>query len=267
MCHAFFNPEKVYVKNISLENGLSQCVVTDLVIDSKGFLWIGTFDGLNRFDGSNLTVFKHIPNDEHSLPSSKIFKLFADQQGHLWVRTANGLCIFDTRTGKIITPDFLKKNTPIWVCKNDDKSVWVYTKSKSLMLINTSDFSNQVFENKIQLPESFGEMDLYILNSSVYITSASGDILQFDTKNHQYILIKNNLTPGTFYDNSGIDKYGNVYLGSQQADMIFYNTKDGKYYSSAYYSQNIKLLSVKSIKYDATNNILLLGTYGQGLFI
>ncbi|GBL35092.1 hypothetical protein EMGBS15_06870 [Filimonas sp.] len=73
--------KRFFVKNVSIEHGLSQCIVTDMAIDSKGFVWIGTFDGLNRFNGSTLSVFKHIPNDKTSLPSSKILKLFADAHG------------------------------------------------------------------------------------------------------------------------------------------------------------------------------------------
>ena len=83
---AGLNPEKIFIKNVNIENGLSQCVVSDMTVDSKGFLWVGTFDGLNRFDGSNLMVYKHIPGDSTSLPSSKIFKLLADNNAIFPIR-------------------------------------------------------------------------------------------------------------------------------------------------------------------------------------
>lgn len=265
---AFFNPEKIFVKNVNLEHGLSQCVVTDLAVDRQGFLWIGTYDGLNRFDGDHLTLFKHIPNDTNSLPSSKIYKLFADQNFHLWILTANGMTIFDTRTGKKLLPDFLKGHRIGWLCKNDDKSVWVYVKSKGLLLVNTVSFESRFYGSKeFSFPDEFDEIDLYKMGSDIFIVSTSGDLLRYNINRQQFALIKNNLTKDAVYDNSGLDKYGNIYLGSQQADMIFYDSKTAQFSSSTYYHQNSKLISVRSIQYDATNNVLLLGTNGQGLFI
>lgn len=265
---AFFNPEKIFVKNVNLEHGLSQCVVTDLAVDQQGFLWIGTYDGLNRFDGDHLTLFKHIPNDTNSLPSSKIFKLFADQHFHLWVRTPNGISVFDTRTARKIIPDFLKTQNLGWLCKNDEKSVWVYVKSKGLMLVNTNTFEYTLYDSKgFQFPDLFEEIDVYKIGDEIFIVGSSGDLIQFKIARKQFALIKNNLTKEAVYDNSGLDKYGNIYFGSQQADMMFYDLKEAKFSSSSYYNQNSKLISVRSIQFDATNNVLLLGTNGQGLFV
>ncbi len=265
---AFFSPDKMFVKNVNLEHGLSQCTVTDMAIDSKGFVWIGTFDGLNRFNGSNLWVFKHIPNDKTSLPSSKILKLFSDGNDHLWIRTANGFCIFDTHTGKVVTPDFLKTSIVTWVCKNDKNSVWLYARSKGLMLINTTDFSSRLYENRDnRIPLTCDIIDLYKVGTDVFIVSSCGDIVRFEIPNRTFRIIKNTVSTGTLYDNSGIDKYGHIFLISPQADMVSFDTRLLQFHPTTYYNQNDKLISVRSMQYDATNNILLLGTYGQGLFI
>jgi len=265
---SFFNPNRVFVKNINLEQGVSQCVVTDLAVDQKGFLWLGTFDGLNRFDGTEINVFKHIPNDERSLPSSKIFKLLADKQYHLWIKTSNGVCLFDTRTGKKVPLEFLGNQTISWVCENDDESVWAYIKSKGLTLINTKILSNKfTAKQNSNLPTLCDILDMYKIENRIYILGECGDMIVYDISSSKYSFIKNTITSGTVYDNAGLDKYNNIYFGSQQVDMIYFDIKLNTFQPSKFYSKNSKLISVKSIHFDSTNNILLLGTYGQGLFV
>jgi ligand-binding sensor domain-containing protein len=263
-----FDPLKIYTKNVSLPNGLSQCVVTDMVVDQKGFLWVGTFDGLNRFDGSNITIFKHIPGNTSTLPSSKIHKLFADDDGHLWVKTNNGLSILDTRTGKVIQPGFLQDFETTWVHRASDNKVWLYANKKGLLLVNTKNMRYTLYKNDSHhLPENCLALDIYKYKDMVYILGTCGDVICFNSITNEYSLVKNTKTKNIQYDNSGIGKFGNIYFGSQHSDMLFYNTTDNTFQATPFYDQSIKLISVKCIKYDATNDLLLLGTYGQGLFV
>ena len=62
--------------HLSLEQGLSQGAVNCIVQDQRGFMWIGTQDGLNRYDGYTFTVFKHDPADEASLSANTIWSLW-----------------------------------------------------------------------------------------------------------------------------------------------------------------------------------------------
>lgn len=86
---------------ISLEEGLSQSVVNVIMQDRKGFLWIGTDDGLNRYDGYSFTVFKPDTNNPASLNDRSISALVEDQQGYLWIGTRQGgLNRYDPVSGK-----------------------------------------------------------------------------------------------------------------------------------------------------------------------
>lgn len=76
--------------HISLEDGLSQSSINAIAQDQKGFLWIGTQDGLNRFDGNNFKVFKKNPLDSNSLTNSFITALLVDDKDRLWIGTLNG---------------------------------------------------------------------------------------------------------------------------------------------------------------------------------
>src|SRR6056297_3834054 len=81
--------EKLQVLNI--QHGLSQSVVNDVLIDSKGFLWVGTQNGLNRYDGYNFKVFNNFPEDGYSLSSGFVTSLAEDANDNLWVGTRTGL--------------------------------------------------------------------------------------------------------------------------------------------------------------------------------
>lgn len=85
-------------ERVSLDEGLSQVTVNTILQDSQGFLWIGTDDGLNRYDGYTFTVYKHDPGDPGSLRSNIITALHEDETGDLWVGTQEGLERFDPHT-------------------------------------------------------------------------------------------------------------------------------------------------------------------------
>ncbi|QIA07037.1 ligand-binding sensor domain-containing protein [Draconibacterium halophilum] len=75
----------------SINEGLSQSVVNCLFQDSKGFIWIGTQNGLNRFDGENFKVFRFQPDDSTSISNNWIYAISEDRAGDLWIGTKGGL--------------------------------------------------------------------------------------------------------------------------------------------------------------------------------
>ncbi len=75
---------------IGLEHGLSQSTVYAIVKDRLGFLWFGTQDGLNRFDGYTMTVFKHNAADSNSLSDNVVWSLLSDRDGNVWIGTERG---------------------------------------------------------------------------------------------------------------------------------------------------------------------------------
>ena len=90
-------------EHLSLEDGLSQSSVFDILQDRDGFMWFGTEDGLNRYDGHTFTVFKHIPFDSTSLITNRANTLLEDESGALWVGTTLGLNKMDSGTGTFIS--------------------------------------------------------------------------------------------------------------------------------------------------------------------
>ncbi|MDR2809326.1 MAG: response regulator [Tannerellaceae bacterium] len=80
----------------AINNGLSSTKITCLVQDRSGMFWIGTEDGLNKFDGYNFTIYKKQYGDSMSLVSNRITMLFPDSRGRLWIGTREGLQYYDS---------------------------------------------------------------------------------------------------------------------------------------------------------------------------
>lgn len=84
-----------------IENGLVQETVRGIIQDNKGFLWIGTEEGLNRFDGFSFQPYRYKSDDPNSLTSDVIIDMVSDENGKLWIGTfGGGVNLFDPETSK-----------------------------------------------------------------------------------------------------------------------------------------------------------------------
>ncbi len=91
------------IEQISLEQGLSQGMVYGMVQDQKGYIWVATKEGLNRYDGTGFKVFRHSPDDSLSISSNMVSALTIDNKQRLWIGTAgSGLNLFDPATESFI---------------------------------------------------------------------------------------------------------------------------------------------------------------------
>ncbi len=89
--------DRITSENIILRKGLSQNTIYCLMEDSQGYLWFGSWDGLNKYDGYNFTIY----NKQNGLSNETINAIIEDESGRIWIGTENGLNCLDKRTGKI----------------------------------------------------------------------------------------------------------------------------------------------------------------------
>lgn len=87
---------------LSTSNGLSDPAIRSITQDKYGYIWIGTINGLNRFNGYEVKVFQHILNDSSSLPENFVPALFSDDSGILWVAEPKGLYQYDYRHNRFV---------------------------------------------------------------------------------------------------------------------------------------------------------------------
>ncbi len=97
---AFAQQDHIVFEKLSLEHGLSQTTVSAIIQDRDGFMWFGSRNGLNQYDGYQFKVFKNIAFDSSSLSDNWIMSLCIDRNGHLWIGTLNrGLNRYDPLSG------------------------------------------------------------------------------------------------------------------------------------------------------------------------
>ena len=77
-------------KQLTIDDGLSQSTVFATLQDSRGYMWFGTIDGLNRYDGYNFMIYTNDPSDSTPISDNVITSLFEDRQKQLWIGTVNG---------------------------------------------------------------------------------------------------------------------------------------------------------------------------------
>lgn len=83
--------QDIRFKHLTNNDGLSQNLVLSIAQDREGFMWFGTKDGLNKYDGYEFIVYQNEPNNANSISSNYINELFIDKNGNLWVGTENGI--------------------------------------------------------------------------------------------------------------------------------------------------------------------------------
>jgi len=150
---------------ISSSQGLSQARVSDIVQDDQGFIWFGTWNGLNRYDGYNFKVFKHEPERQESLSGVFIYSLFKDRAGTIWVGTDQFLDRFDPLTEKFShyhfdVPDSGGLTTTVNQISQDSSGVlWLSTR-KGLFRLDPVTGKTQHFYHDPGDPSSLGDNDI-----------------------------------------------------------------------------------------------------------
>ncbi|HHZ64188.1 MAG TPA: hypothetical protein EYN51_01600, partial [Flavobacteriales bacterium] len=127
--------DKMVFNHISLEQGLSQTTVFCIYSGSRGFIWIGTEGGLNRYDGFDFKVYTHYPFDNQSLSNNTILSIYEDIDGSLWIGTnEGGLNIYDRNTDKFThyyndpKDESSLSGSKVFACFRDDNGdMWVGT--------------------------------------------------------------------------------------------------------------------------------------------
>jgi ligand-binding sensor domain-containing protein/signal transduction histidine kinase len=89
-------------ERLTVEDGLSQNAILAIAQDAQGFLWFGTEDGLNKYDGYQFVVFEHDPENPSTLVDNFVSAIHVDMEGELWIGTRSGLDRYDRATGNFI---------------------------------------------------------------------------------------------------------------------------------------------------------------------
>lgn len=154
-------------RTLTVMNGLSNNSVKAIYQDSLGFIWVGTKNGLNRFDGYEAKTYYN-GNEEFVGQSNDVINITSDQAGNMWIGTFNGVMLFNPYTGKFkdLSLSFqgeLPRGVVINVWMENDSAVWVATKSGLYLLKENKSICIEPFRGKyINAMAASGEHTLLI---------------------------------------------------------------------------------------------------------
>jgi len=162
---------QIYFKHYQVDDGLSSNTITSIHQDRNGFIWLGTRNGLNRFDGNHFKVFKNDKNDSLSIGSHSINTICEDNNGGLWIGTYDGIYLYDYATEgfKLISDDypFVQDFLP-----DAENNIW-FLSGQKLYLLNPQNFSIKEIHTK---PENVVSLNLNRQKNELWIADPHGII-------------------------------------------------------------------------------------------
>jgi ligand-binding sensor domain-containing protein/two-component sensor histidine kinase len=221
-------------EKLTIENGLSNDKVNCILRDKRGFIWIGTNDGLNRYDGNNFVVFRHEPGKPSTTSGNIIKDMVEDKEGRLWIATEDGgLTRYDYR----LPP-------------------------------------SQIFKQYKHLPDDSSSIPVNMLNTLVidsagyiWLGTSGYRVLRFDPRTEQFIQPVKRGTR-TILD-LAIDKDGMLWAGKQGGGILKINPRDCSYYLDPRYDNLYAKLPhvVVTALYSDKENNMWYGSWDKVLYM
>jgi len=223
-------------ERLSLEQGLSQSHVNCILQDRHGFLWLGTQDGLNRYDGYRFRVFKHVAREPGSLANNTVWALFEDKDGALWVGTdGGGLDRWDPIQEVFIHYQSDPKNAKSLggnrvraITETKDGALWVGTDGAGLSRLDrkTSEFTR--YPARPDDPRGLSSNRIRYLmedrDGALWIATDGGGLGRLDSARVNFTTYRSNPSdPGSLSDDRVRhvyqDRDGVLWVGTYQAGL------------------------------------------------
>lgn len=190
--------QRIRFEHITKTTGLSQSTVYTITQDKFGFIWIGTADGLNRYDGYNIKKYYFDPDDPNSLTSNRIHNLLVDNDGDLWIATIGG----GLNKYRVETDDFIAYRNN----KKNPKSI-------------SSDIVMSLCQDK---------------DGIIWVGTAEGGLNRFDKKKNTFTSYQNDpLNPNSIASSTIVsissDKNGNIWLAFNKSGLDRFNPQYGTF--------------------------------------
>ncbi|MDR2813221.1 MAG: response regulator [Prevotellaceae bacterium] len=263
-------------KFFSIDQGLSNSLINQVYQDKKGFIWVATENGLNKFDGNKFTVYRKIPGDATSLNNNQIQTMLEDSSGNFWLR-ALGLMKynrdFDTFQEVFIRDESGKRIYPpiTSICERKNGDVWFASSGIGLFSVKKGEA-----ECKLEAPLNKRLSSLFLTvvyedsNNRLWIGSDNSglNVYSFDTDQlHIYTASsdgKNRITSDAI---SAIceDGNGSVFVGTLDGGLNKFEAS-GMSITPVHGRDGNRHISIKTLLFDRAGR-LYAGTDGNGIKI
>ncbi len=264
--------------HISVKNGLSQNGVMVIFKDSKGYMWFGTRDGLNKYDGLSFDIYRNNTLDLNSISNNFITAIEEDKNGNLWIGTNNGLNCFNRKTGKfsvfkneISQESSISNNSILSILCDSSGNLWVGTENGLNLLVNFMDKKFVKFFNLEPNPNSLSDSHIHALfedsKKQLWVGTRYGGLNKMTRNTNEFIRFSHDPNNDESISSNHItviseDKDNNIWIGTGDAGICVLKD-NGEIFHKIFNIQDSNSLSnnrIRSLVFDDRGN-LWIGTY------
>jgi len=277
---------KFVFEHFTPDHGMSAYVVTCIFQDKLGYLWFGTLNGIDRYDGYNFKTFQNEPGNPNSLISSNVKTIYEDKEGNFWVGTSRGLEKFDrpnetfihfsphppepgTEWSNSVSAILEDKNNILWVGTDDGLNTFDRKTGKFLSIRYDSSDPGTISHNSVSAIHEDRVGSLWF--------GTKGGLDKYDRQTGKFIhywqdpnnyngFIKNWSTSKYWINSIYEDNTCHLWLGTN-GGVIEFNTNDSSFIQYIYNpkdSRSVSSNSISSISQDASGT-LWIGTSDAGV--
>jgi ligand-binding sensor domain-containing protein len=270
-------PESAYAREIdrfeyySTDNGLSHNTVTAVLCDSKGFLWFGTMNGLNRFDGYNFRIMKSKMLKSDEITNNRIVSLLEDKRNFIWFETYDGYYhCFNPRKEDLFTlPKYLvnlEEKTSKITCfyQFSPDEIWLGSSNSGVYRLIYDEDSDSYKQEQFLSRGKFS-----ITNNNIrFIVSDKDSNIYIGTRNGLNILKNEDREQGNFYFqhffadynfSSAVSINDKVWLGTENAGLLMYNVANKNFTKFDIENSPLKRNNIDILK-STSKNYLVVGS-------
>ena len=235
-----FFPGQIKFDLITVNKGLSQRTGRIVFQDSKGYLWFGTQDGLNKYDGYDFKIYRNNPLDENSLAANFILSIHEDQDGILWIGTnGGGLDRFDPETE---TFTHFKHNPAVINCLSNNVVNSIYQDKSGIFWIGTNwglnrldpkinQFENYLIDSIINIITVIYEDN----NGTLWTGTTGHGLAEFNRETKRFVTYETREDDPLSINSNSVnaiceDSYGIFWVGTNGGGLDFLDRKTGKFF-------------------------------------
>ena len=282
----FSQNQNLKFEHIGTAEGLSQINVTSTIQGSRGFIWIGTRDGLNRYDGYKFTIYRYDAKDINTISSSTIDDIVEDKNDNIWIATdGGGIDKFDIKRNRFTrylhnnhNPNTISSNSVNKLALDGDGNLWIGTERGGLDFfdvkkrqfthyIHSDDDVNSISDNNIRAVFEDDKRNLWIGTSTGglnLLNKKTNTFSRFEHDNADARTISGNAVSCIFEDKSQ-----RIWVGTQTNGVNLFDPSKGTFIRYEHNEKNSNSIAgsyIRSINEDEDGN-LWFGAENAGISI
>lgn len=237
----FFSPflnvaqeNNLHFEHINYDVNFSQSTISSIYQTKLGFIWIGTSNGLIRYDGYNFLQYVRDKNKKGTISNNHINTIFEDHSKNLWIGTNNGLNLFDKSDNNFVNIDIppIKggRNYISTIIEDSNRNIWVGTFGGVKRLDTKTRLLKDISTDPLSLFKTSRVLSLYYDNNYGVLVGTSKGILAFDPKNGSQKKLPQNWLDNVSFLKSKVTKIikqknGDLWFGTEANGVFRYSTK------------------------------------------